>query len=75
MSHNVTHMIALKYRKTRLARTWFTAYRMHVAGLENMTADAKQFNKRETVHEWKIVKEEVATGAVVQTMARETVSA
>lgn len=73
MSHHVTHMIALKYREKPLSRVWVTAYRMHMAGLDNMISDAKTLHERKRVHEWKIIKEEVATGAVVQTMARETV--
>ena len=73
MTHHVKHMIALKYREKPRSRTWITSYRMHMAGEQNMTADAKDMIKRETVQEWKIVQEEVATGAVVATLARCTV--
>lgn len=71
--HEVKHMICLQYRPTPRSRAWITAYRMHMAGLENMVADAETLHQRHKVHEWKILQEEVATGATVATLARCTV--
>lgn len=68
--HEVTHMICLKYRPTPRSRAWIKSYRMHMAGLENMIADAETLHQRHKVHEWKILQEEVATGATVATLAR-----
>tara|TARA_R110002111_G_scaffold35948_2_gene70321 strand:- start:1220 stop:1471 length:252 start_codon:yes stop_codon:yes gene_type:complete len=70
---NVKHMISLKYREKPLSRVWLTAYRMHMAGIDNMVSDAQALHERRTVHEWKVLQEEVATGAVVATLARQTV--
>ncbi len=71
--HEVKHMICLQYRPTPRSRAWITAYRMHMAGLDNMVADAETLHHRHKVHEWKILQEEIATGAVAATLARCTV--
>ena len=65
MTHHAQHMIALKYLETPKHRVYRTAYRMHLGGLDNMRNDAQTSGWRH----WKIHKECVETGAIVETLA------
>ena len=62
MTHHAQHMIALKYLETPKHRVYRTAYRMHLGGLDNMRNDAQTSGW----HHWKIHKECVETGAIVE---------
>ena len=72
MPSHVLHQISLRHRATKLSRAWTTCYRMHMAGLENMTNDARERLAAGEFFEFKILKEEVPSCAIVQTMLRES---
>ena len=51
--HTVNSMIALRYRQTPRHK-WRTAFRMHLAGRENMEKEAKKQAAQNGWHCWTI---------------------
>jgi len=72
MTQPVKHMISLKGRETKLSGAWTECYRHNVAALPLVRADARKRLKDGEFFEVKILKVEMVTNAVVETLFRQS---